>query len=244
MNCVTPADLGKPIAAIVERCGAPDSVMTLGTQNSMVYGDSGQGVGITFDADQMRVRVLQFFTYPTPPPSGPMADWNVTLPFQRGAHEISLGHTTLAEVQGALAVDADVTTQYGEAFRSTSDNDVVLAGTEDHILRAAFVGERAALVQQGIIASPLGEAPLNYMSPIPRDAWLRPIPVRNTGPRSTIFRIDVDAEGIARKVSIVIPSGDAAFDASTQQRIGDAKFRPATLDKRPVSGTCFVQVHH
>jgi len=47
-----------------------------------------------------------------------------------------------------------------------------------------------------------------------------------------------------RNVTIVVASGDAAFDASTQQRLGDAKFRPATLDKRAVAGTSFVQVRH
>jgi hypothetical protein len=241
MSCVTPADLGKPIAAIVERCGAPDAVMTTWTQNQLLYADGGQGVSISFDADQMRARILQFFTMP-PAPSEPFADWNVTLPFQSGEREIALGHMTLADAQNALAGDADVTTNTGIAYRSTPYDDVVLAFDEQHVARTAFIGERMSLVQSGIIASQLGDAPLDYMSPIPRDGWLKPD--GSSGSRATMFRIDVDAEGIARNVTVVIPSDDAAFDAATQQRIGDAKFRPATLDKRPVSGTCFVQVRH
>jgi hypothetical protein len=246
MSCVTTADLGKPIAAIVERCGAPGSVMSLATINQLLYADAdaGQVVTVWFDADQMRARVLQFYASPSGP-SQPEPVWTVTLPFQSGARDVALGHMKLADAQSALAADADVTTEYGAAFRSTAHNDVVLAGSsEDHILRAAFVGERASLVQSGMIASPLGETPLDYMSPIPRDAWLRPGPGRSTGPHSTIFRVDVDATGIVRKINIVIPSDDAAFDASTQLKLGDAKFRPATLDKRPVSGTSFVQVRH
>ncbi len=176
MSCVTPADLGKPIAAIVERCGAPETVMSLSTENELLYADSGRGVQITFDADQMRARVLQFFTKP-PAPSQPFADWTVTLPFESGAREIALGHMTIADAQSTLTADADVTTQGGAAFRSTDRNDVVLdSTTDDHILRAAFVGERASLVQSGIIASPLDAAPLDYMAPLPRDAWLKPAP--------------------------------------------------------------------
>jgi hypothetical protein len=242
MSCVTPADLGKPIAAIVERCGAPDVVMSVWTQNELLYASSGQGVSIAFDADQMRARILQFFTMP-PEPSQPFADWTVTLPFESGPREIALGHMTLTDAQSVLAVDADVTTGAGIAFRSTAHNDVVLAFDDQHIARAAFVGERASLVQSGTIASPLGAAPLDYTQPIPRDEWLRK-PDGKSGSRTTIFRIDIDAAGIARKVTVVIPSGDAAFDASTQQRISDAKFRPATLSHRSVSGTSFVQVRH
>jgi Gram-negative bacterial TonB protein C-terminal len=246
MSCVTPADLGKPITAIVERCGAPSAVMSLSTINQLMYADadSGQVVTVWFDADQMRARVLQFSTSPAGP-SLPEPDWTVTLPFESGAREIALGGMTLADAQGALATDADVTTKAGAAFRSTAQNDdIVLAASDDHVLRTAFVGERASLVQAGLIASPLGTAPFDYLSPVPRDAWLRPSPKPPSGPHSTIFRIDVDAEGIARKVAVVTPSGDATFDAATQQRIGDAKFRPATLNERPVSGACFVQVRH
>jgi len=242
MSCVTPADLGKPIAAIVERCGAPEVVMSVWTQNQLLYADGGQGVSISFDADQMRARILQFFTMP-PLPSEPFADWDVTLPFESGAKAIALGHLTLAEAQSALAGDADVTTNAGVAFRSTARNDIVLAFDDRHVARAAFIGERASLVQDGIIASQLGDAPLDYTQPIPREEWLRK-PDASTGLRTTIFRVDIDAAGIARKVTIVVASEDAGFDASTQSRIGDAKFRPATLDKRPVSGAIFVQVRH
>jgi hypothetical protein len=243
MSCVTPADLGKPIAAIVERCGAPSAVISLGTSNMLGYAALGQATTIWFDADQMLARILQFSTS-TDFRSQPMGNWTVTLPFENGPHDVALGGMTLAGAQSALAADADVTTKDGAAFRSTAHDDVVLTASDDHVLRAAYFGERASLVQLGIIASPLDTAPLEYMAPSPRDAWLAPGPGRATGPHSTIYRIDVDADGIARKVTIVFPSGDAAFDESTQQRIDDAKFRPATLDNRRVSGTCFVQVHH
>ena len=243
MSCVTPADLGKPIPAIVERCGTPDTVLSLSTSNTLSYFGGGRNTVIWFDADQMRARILQFSAM-QPAPSQPYADWILTLPFASGAREIALGQMTLADAQSVLAADADVATDIGAAFRSTAQNDVVLAASsDDHVLRAAFVGERASLMQAGLIASPLGDAPLDYMSPVPRDAWLLPL-TASTGSRATMFRIDVDAEGIARNVTVVIPSDDAAFDAATQQRIGDAKFRPATLDKRPVTGSCFVQVRH
>src|ERR1700678_4558167 len=140
MSCVTPADLGKPIAAIVERCGAPDAVISVWTQNQLLYADGGQGVSVSFDADQMRARILQFFTMP-PAPLQPFADWNLTLPFESGAREVALGHMTLADAQNALAVDADVTTNAGIAFRSTADDDIVLAFDEQHVARAAFIGE-------------------------------------------------------------------------------------------------------
>ena len=237
--CVTPADLGKPIAAIVQRCGAPLGVSSIGSQNSLLYWDEGRGISVWFDADQMLARVVQFFTAP-PHPSEPYPDWTVTLPFASGARPVAFGEMTRDEARSALAVDADVTTQYGAAYRSSAHDDVVLA-FDSNVLRAAFVGERATLVQNGMIEPAFGEIPLDYMSPIPRDAWLR---TSGDGPLTTICRVDIDAEGIARKVTVVVASGDAAFDASLQSRIGDARFRPATLAKRPVSGAIFVQVRH
>jgi len=241
MSCVTAADLGKPIAAIVERCGAPRSVMSLATANWLIYADGGQGMTIWFDADQMRERILEFVTMPATQP-GLSADWNLTLPFESGARDVALGHMTLADAESALAVDADVTTENGAPFRSTAHDDVVLASSpDDHVLRAAFVGERMSLVQSGIIASELNVAPIDYVAPIVRNAWLK---ADGTGSQTTIFRVDVDATGIVRNVTIVVPSGDAAFDTSTQLRLSDAKFRQATLDNRPVSGASFVQVRH
>jgi len=244
VSCVTPADLGKPLAAIVERCGSPDEVMSLSTSNALYYSDGGHLTSISFDADQMRARMISFTTISLPPTQPPVV-WNVMLPFESGAREIALGQMTLADAQSALVADADVTTRIGAAFRSTTPhNDVVLAArTSDRVVVAAFVGEHASLAQSSYIDSPLDEKPLDYMAPAPRDAWLRP---QNAapGPRATIFRIDVDAVGTVRDVTIVIASGDAAFDAATQQRLGDARFRAATLDNRPVSGTCFVQVRH
>jgi hypothetical protein len=239
---VTPADLGKPIAAIVQRCGAPSSVMSVGSQNEMLYaGDDGQGVSISFDADQVRARILQFFTYP-PEPSQPFPEWSVTLPFASGTRAVAFEQLTLSDAESDFAADADVTTPIGTAYRSTPADDIVLAfAAEEHRLRAAFIGERPALVQSGIIASPLDAPPLAYIQPVPRETWLRD---GGAGPRTTILRIDVDAEGIARKVTAVVASGDAAFDAALQTRVADVKFRPATLANRPVSGAVFVQMRH
>jgi TonB family protein len=242
VTCVTAADLGRPIAAIVHRCGAPGSVMTFGTANVLVYGEAGRSTIVYFDGDQTRARILQFLTIP-PEQSQPIPDWTVPLPFQSGVREIVLGQMTLPDAQSALAADADVTNEGGAAFRSTPETDIVLGSfTDDHVLRSASLGERASLTQMGMIASPLGEAPLAYLAPVPRDAWLKSD--GTTGAQSTIYRIDVDASGIVRNVVVIIASGDAAFDASTQAKISDARFRPATLEHRPVSGSCFVQVRH
>jgi hypothetical protein len=240
MSCVTPADLGKPVAAIVERCGPPLGVNSVQAENELFYVDGDYGTMVVFDADQMRVRVLQFSTLPSTPAD--VVVWNLTLPFQSGARTIALGRLTLAEAQSTLAADADVTTDYGAAFHSTPRNDIVLAGSKtNRIMRIAFIGERASLVQSGLIATLIGDAPISYEPPVPLDAW---ITAGSKGPQTTIFRIDVDASGIARKVTIVVPSRDAAFDAATQARLGDAKFRAARVDSRPVSGTNFMQVRH
>jgi hypothetical protein len=241
--CVTAADLGRPITAIVHRCGAPELVMSLGMSHELLYIDidAGRIATVYFDADQTRVRILQFFAMPPGTPE-PVGDWNIALPFQSGEHDIHLGTMTLADAQNALAADTDVTTAAGAAFRSTPENDIVLDCSKDSVVRAAYIGERAALVQLGMIASPLGEAPLRYIQVVPRDAWLKS--EGTTGAQSTIFRVDVDAAGIVRNVVIVIPSSDAVFDASTQAKIGDARFRPATLEARAVPGSCFVQVRH
>ena len=240
MSCVAPADLGKPIAAIVERCGAPLGVSALQTENALFYFDGPRGVSVLFDADQMRARVLRFFMLP--PTGSEAADWSLNLPFESGERSITLGRMTLEDAQNTLAADADVTTDYGAAFRSTPHDDIVLTTSKaDHVLRSAFIGERASLVQSGLLASLLDDARIVYEPPVPLDAWMK---AGSTGAQTTIFRIDVDAGGVARKVDIVVRSRDAAFDASTQARLGDVKFRAARVDSRPVSGTLFVQVRH
>jgi hypothetical protein len=226
---VTPADLGKPIAAIVERCGPPDLVDSIYTSNQLFYAGNGRSTTVIFDADQLLVRVIQFNTSP-PEPSQPAQQWSLTLPLESGSHDVVLGKTQLHETQSAFAADADVMPHHGAAFRSTLPNTVV-------------VGARAPLTQLGVLDSALGHEPLDYTSPYPRDAWLRP-QNRATGPRATLFRVDIDAQGIARNVAIILPSDDAAFDTSTKQRLSDANYRPATLEKRPVSGAIFVQVRH
>lgn len=242
MTCVTAADLGRPIAAIVQRCGAPLGVMSLSTKNTLMYSDGqGHGVSVDFDPDQMRVRTLLFFTMP-PRPNEPFADWTVTLPFASGASTVALGQLTLARARSAFAADADVSGARNAAFRSSEHTDVVLAADDNGTVRAAFVGERMALQQDGVIAAQPDDEPLDYTAPVPRDAWLKGD--GSSGPQATIVRIDVDAAGIVRNVVVVVPSGDAAFDAALQTKIGDARFRPATIENRPVSGAYFAQVRH
>src|SRR5271155_2263260 len=104
MSCVTPADLGKPIAAIVERCGAPSAVASFGTSNLLGYAAFGQTTMIWFDADQMLARILQFSTI-IDFRSQLMGNWTVTLPFENGPHDVPLGEMTLAGAQSAFAAD-------------------------------------------------------------------------------------------------------------------------------------------
>jgi outer membrane biosynthesis protein TonB len=57
-------------------------------------------------------------------------------------------------------------------------------------------------------------------------------------------RIDLDRGGVIRKVVVMIPSDDKAFDDQLVARFGRDAYAPAKLGGRPIGASVWREVRH
>jgi hypothetical protein len=204
--------------------------------NHLLFGDASGGTDVVFDADRTAVLALDFHQH---------APDVLALSLDGHAFTFAFGVTTFAYAQSQLSVVADVSGAGWAAYRVNAQQMLVAqfdpaSGT----LRRLTIGRPTTLRRLDILPAAVNDAPFDYIPPRLRGAL--PLQQRAAlgAARGTIVRIDVDRYGIARHVALIIPSGDAAFDATLIARFGDAGFAPATLAGRAVASSDFELVRH
>jgi hypothetical protein len=236
LTCVTPADLGRPIAAIVQRCGIPASVGCSRTGNHLLYDGAPGGTDVLFDADDTAILALDFQQ---------RAPERLALNVGAHAFTFAFGVTTLPDAQSQLSDVADVSGTSWAAYRV--DARVTLVAQFDSAtgtLQRLTLGKPATLKRLGVLPVPLGEPALDYVPPRIRGTLPLAQPANRAGNRATIVRIDVDRYGISRHVTVIVPSSDRAFDDALVTRLDDVRFEPATLSGRTIASTDFALVTH
>ena len=123
-------------------------------------------------------------------------------------------------------------------MRRTNSCSASIAAT-GRLARVA-IGERVALVRLGALPLPVNEPPFPFVAPALRHTALPD----GAGARATVVRLDVDPFGIVRTVEVVIPSSDAAFDATLPARLNDDTYVPARLGGRPIAASVFRELRH
>ncbi len=103
------------------------------------------------------------------------------------------------------------------------------------------VGDRATLLRLGYLTDP---TPTQTRFPFTAPVLRRTAVPDGSGARATVLRLDLDRGGIVRKVSVVIPSDDAAFDDQLVAKLGGDAYAPAKLGGRAIGASVFREVRH
>ena len=220
--CVTAAALGAPVAALVLRCGVPARVASLNDGNHFTFDRDGATADVLVDPDASVVRAIDVRAD---------APVTVTLPIEGTPHTFAFDRYDIARGDADLASVADHASDDRRTYRLDAAHELVLSfdPATKRLTRIAF-GERAALDRRAF----------TYVAPVAKHIAVPD----GSGTQATIVRVDVDREGIVRGVAVIVPSGDAAFDAALARRLDDDRYEPARLASRPVAASVFRELRH
>jgi hypothetical protein len=230
--CVTAAALAAPVAALVQRCGAPLHVASRDDGNHVTFLDGGTSVDALIDADGARVRALDVRA---------IMPQTMTLDIDGSAHAFAFGTYAQTQADAGLADVADYAFGDARAYRLDAQRELVLSfDPATKRLARVTLGERATLGRLGVLPRALDQPPFPYRAPVPKRTALPD----GDGTQTTLVRLDVDRFGIVRNVAVVVPSTDAAFDAALPARLGDDTYVPARLGDHPVAAGVFRELRH
>jgi hypothetical protein len=230
--CVTPAALAAPVAALVRRCGAPVQVVSRDDGDHVTFLEDGATVDTVVDADRDLVRAIDVRAG---------APATMTIEVDGTARTFAFGSYAAAQADADLTDVADYAFDAGRAYRLDERRELVL-GFDPATQRLARVaiGERLTLSRLGLLPRPLDQPPFPYAAPV----LVRTAVPDGTGSQATVVRLDVDAAGVVRTVTIVVPSADAAFDAALAARLGYDRYAPARLGGRPIAASVLRELRH
>jgi hypothetical protein len=232
MMCVTPDAIGAPVAALVRRCGAPTRVASLDDGNHFTFSRDGATADVLVDADVAAVRAIDVSA------SEPVS---LAVVVDGARRAFAFGRDDIAHADAELATLADYAFADRRAYRLDAVHELVLTfdPATKRLARIA-AGERATLERMKLLAEPVDRAPFHYVAPVARRTALP----GGAGSETTIARIDVDREGIVRRVTVIVPSSDAVFDASLARRLDDDRYEPGRLAGRPAAASVFREFRH
>ena len=214
----------------------PVSVGCSSSGNHLLYGGNPDITDVVFDADRTATLALDFQQN---------APERLALNVGGHAFTFAFGVTTLAAAQSELAGVADVSGTTWAAYHVAAQVTVVAQfDPSTGVLHRLTLGKPTTLERLGVLPLPLGEPALDYAPPRIRGTLPLAQPAQIAGNRGTIVRIDVDRYGISRRVTVIVPSSDRAFDDALVARLDDVRFEPATLSGRTIASTDFALVKH
>jgi hypothetical protein len=224
--------LHRPLAALVRAYGAPASVATRDDGQHVIFGDATATVSAIVDDDATIHAVDLAF------PAGTKYAVDV----EGKTHTLVFGTTTSAAAREEMAADAETDGASFRVFRRSADSSLVLVfdpktGTLAHVV----AGDRATLLRLGYLTDP---TPNQVRFPFTAPVLRRTAVPDGSGPRATVLRLDLDRGGAVKKVAIVVPSEDAAFDQQLLTRLAGDAYAPAKLGGRAIGASVLREVRH
>lgn len=224
--------LHRPLAALVRAYGAPASVATRDDGQHVVFGDASGSVSAIVDDDATIHAVDLAF------PAGTRYAVDV----EGTTHTLTFGATTSEGARDELAADAETSGASFRVFRRTGDSGLVLVfDPKTSLLAHVVLGDRATLLRLGYLSDP---TPVQSRFPFTAPVLRHTAVPDGSGPNATVLRLDLDRGGVVRKVTVVVPSDDAAFDRQLVARLANDSYAAAKLGGRAIGASVYREVRH
>jgi hypothetical protein len=224
--------LHRPLAALVRAYGSPVSVATKDDGQHVIFGDAASSLEAIVDDDA----TVHAFDVALP------AGTRYAIDVDGVAHTLTFGTTTSLGARNELAADAETEGPNFRVFRRGPTSDFVLVfDAKTSLLAHVVIGDRATLLRLGYLTDP---RPTQTRFPFTAPRLKHSGVVDGTGAAATVLRLDLDRGGVVRKVSVVVPSGDDAYDTQLAARLGTDAYEPAKLSGRPIGGSVLREVRH
>jgi len=221
-----------PVAALVQRCGAPTAAASRDDGQHVVFRSGGATLDAIVD-DHATVHAIEL-TFPDGTPYATTVEGT--------PHRFVFGETTSNAARDELSASAETDGANFRTFRRDAGSDLVLVfDARTSALAHVIVGDRATLLRLGYVPDPSPvQQRFPYVAPVLRHTAVPD----GSGPRATIVRVDVDRRGGVRDVAVMIGSGDPAFDAGLPARLAHDRYAPATLAGRAIAAGALREMRH
>jgi len=227
-----PELLHRPLAALVRAYGPPASVASRDDGQHVIFSDGTATLDAIVDDDAV-VHALDV--------SEP-AGTRYSLDLDGVAHTVTFGTTTSLGARDELAADAENEgTNFRVFRRGAASNLVLVFDPKTQLLARTVVGDRATILRLGYLVDP---QPTQTRFPYVAPKLKRAAVGDGSGTRVTVLRVDLDRAGVVRNVSVLLPSGDDAFDADAARKLGGEAYAPAKLGGRPIGAGVLREVRH
>jgi hypothetical protein len=224
--------LHRPLGALVRTYGAPASVATRDDGQHVVFGDTNATVSAIVD-DDATIHAIDL-SFP--------AGTTYAVDIDGKTHTFTFGKTTSIGARDELAADAETEGSNFRVFRRTADSSVVLVfEPKTSTLAHVVVGDRATLLRLGYLTDP---TPIQNRFPFVAPVLRHTAVPDGSGARATVLRLDLDRQGVVRKVAVVVASDDPAFDQALATRLANDAYAPAKLGGRAIGASVFREVRH
>jgi hypothetical protein len=216
--------IGTAIAAIVHDNGFPSAVATTDAGNRFTF-----PAAIAYTNDDGIVVAAE------------TASGTVTVEVDGKPKAFVIGDYTNAQADLELATVAEYAGDGVRTYRLSNERELVLLfDKQSKKLTRVTYGQRGQLARMGLISGDDTVKAVPYKAPQIRHTAI----ADGTGTRITIVKLNVGRTGDVKDVTVISPSGDAAFDANLPKALSTDVFIPATFGGRPIGSTVFRELRH
>ncbi len=219
--------IGESLPAVISTYGTPAAARADASGNLFLWSNAQGRLRCTVD-DDGRVNAVD-----ETPPAGSL----LTVDVDARPVVVRFGSLTPAQADEELTSIAEFASDRTRTYRLEPDRELVLSfsGPRGVLDRAVF-GRHLTLVRAGVLPDDARSPMFPFAPARPADAATA---TESTAASAAIIRVELDRLGIARSTSVVVSSGDAAFDETVRERADGDRYRPATLAGRAIGSTLF-----
>jgi hypothetical protein len=216
--------VGASLAATVRENGVPTAVETIDSGNRLTF---LRAVAYTNDDGVIIVAETS---------SG-----SVAIDVDGKLRTFTIGSYPSAQADLDLSTVAEFASENTRTYRLSPERELVLTfdKTTQKLARVSY-GVRGQLARMGLISGDDILKAVPYKAPRIHTTAIKD----GAGPQVTIVKLDIGRDGDVKNVAVVVPSGDAKFDASLPATMSTDKYLSAQLGGRAIAATYFRELRH
>jgi hypothetical protein len=216
--------VGASLLATVRENGIPTAVETLDSGNRLTFPNA-----VAYTNDDGVIIVAETATGSAP------------IEVDGKTRTFAIGSYSSAQADLDLSTVAEFATESTRTYRLSPQRELVLTfdKTTQKLTRISY-GQRGQLARMGLISGDDILKAVPYKAPRIHTTALKD----GTGTHVTIVKLDIGRDGDVKNVAVVVPSGDATFDASLAATMSTDKYLSAQLGGRAIAATFFRELRH
>jgi hypothetical protein len=216
--------VGASLAATVRENGIPTAVETIDSGNRLTFARAD-----AYTNDDGVILVAE------------TSSGSVAIDVDGKTRTFTIGSYASIQADLDLSTVAEFASDNTRTYRLSPERELVLTfdKTTQKLARVSY-GQRGQLARMGLISGDDILKAVPYKAPRIHTTAIKD----GTGTQVTIVKLDIGRDGDVKNVAVLVPSGDAKFDANLAATMSTDKYLSAQLGGRAIAATYFRELRH